>query len=62
MTSSTSDLSQSELHLIKTIRTGLIVTPGEVSDGAAFYITDFVSSTGLNLRHGVGGEIEEEAK
>ena len=62
MTSSTSDLSQSELHLIKTIRTGLIVTPREVSDGAAFYITDFVSSTGLNLRHGVGGEIEEEVK
>ena len=47
---------------MKTIRTGLIVTPREVSDGAAFYITDFVSSTGLNLRHGVGGEIEEEVK
>ena len=60
---STSDLSQSKNYILwKIIRTGLIVTPGEVSDGAAFYITDFVSSTGLNLRHGVGGEIGEEVK
>jgi hypothetical protein len=36
---------------VEAILTGLVVTTGEVNDGMAFDIKDFVSLTGLNLRH-----------
>jgi len=47
----TYNVSQSELYTIQTILTGLVITAGEVDDSAAFHVGDFVSLTGLNLRH-----------